>query len=129
MWWNDYINIPFEEKGRGPDGCDCWGLVQLIYKRELNIDLPGYEEIYETTNDHEILAKTIKHERNLHWQMPKKGKEFDVIILKMKGIPFHVGIVTKPGHMIHCSQNIGTAHESYKNMRWKNKVIGFARHE
>ena len=129
MWWNDYIKVPFEEKGRGHDGCDCWGLVQLIYKEQLGIDLPGYEEIYESTNDKEILAKTIRDERNQNWSHPNTGKEFDVIILKMGGVPMHVGIVTKKGHMIHCAKDIGTVHETFKNLRWENKVIGFARYE
>jgi len=129
MWWNDYIKTPFKEKGRGHDGCDCWGLVQLIYKEQLGIDLPGYEDVYETTNDREILAKTIRDERNNNWIAPDTGKEFDVIIINMRGVPMHVGIVTKSGHMIHCAKDVGTCVEKYDSMRWKNKVIGFARYE
>lgn len=129
MWWNKYIRVPFEEKGRGHNGCDCWGLVQLIYKEQLNIDLPGYEEVYKTTNDREILSKTIQNERNNNWTTPFEGEPFDVIILKMGGVPMHVGVVTKPGRMIHCAKDIGTTHEQYDAMRWKNKVIGFARYE
>jgi len=129
MWWNNYIRIPFQEKGRDAAGCDCWGLVKLIYKNELNIELPGYEEIYETTNDHLILSKTIKNERNAHWINPENPKEFDVIIVNMRGVPMHVGIVTKHQHMIHCAKDVGTAHERTDSMRWRNRIIGYARYE
>ncbi len=128
MWWNEYIKTPFKEKGRGHDGCDCWGLVKLIYKEQLGIELPGYEEVYETTNDREILAATIKNERDSRWMHPDKPQPFDVIILNMAGMPMHVGIVTHKGHMIHCAKDVGTAHEKFNQLRWKNKVIGFARH-
>lgn len=35
-----YIGIPFEDKGRSFSSCDCYGLVKLYYKHELNIDIP-----------------------------------------------------------------------------------------
>ncbi len=128
MWWEQYEKIEFKEKGRDHAGCDCWGLVKLIYKEQLGIELPGYEEIYETTNDREILAATIRDESNNKWLNPDTPKEFDVIILKMGGMPMHVGIVTKKNKMIHCGKGFNTVHETFKNIRWKHKVIGFARY-
>lgn len=129
MWQNKYIGIPFEEKGRSAQGLDCWGLVALIYKQERGIILPDYLDVYETTNDREILAKTIREERESKWIDPKEPKEFDVIILNMRGVPMHCGIVIRPGLMIHSSKDINTVIEKYDSMRWKNKVMGFARYE
>lgn len=38
MIWSDrFIGIPFEDHGRARAGCDCWGLVCLIYQEELAI--------------------------------------------------------------------------------------------
>lgn len=127
FWWTKYMEIPFLEKGRSMDGGDCWGLVGLIYKNELGIELPDYLDYYETTNDRDILAQTIKDERNQHWESPDDKKEFDVIILNMRGVPMHVGVITKPNHMIHCAKGIGTVHENYTTARWKHKVMGVAR--
>lgn len=128
MWWNKYVKIPFGEKGRSEDNVDCWGLVQLIYRKELGIELPSYLECYETTNDRDKLATVISSERACKWQEPEEPKEFDVIILRMRGVPMHVGVVTKSGSMIHCARGIGTALERYDSMRWKNNVMGFARY-
>lgn len=127
FWWTKYMEIPFLEKGRSIDGVDCWGLVGLIYQNELGIELPDYLNYYETTNDRDILAQTIRDERNQHWESPDDKKEFDVIILNMRGVPMHVGVITKHNHMIHCAKGIGTVHENYTTARWKHKVMGVAR--
>lgn len=128
MWWNKYINIKFAEKGRDSTGCDCWGLARLIYKNELNIELPDYLDVYNSTNDTEKLAKVIKEEKEHNWQQPDTGKEFDIIILNMKGRPMHIGVVIKPNYMVHCSKGVNTAIERFDSIKWKNRVIGFARY-
>lgn len=126
-WWAKYMGIPFAEKGRSMDSTDCWGLVKIIYENELGITLPSYTEYYETTNDRKILAETIQNESSANWDQPTEPKPFDVIILNMRGLPMHVGVVTKPNYMIHCAKDINTVHENYTTMRWKHKVIGLAR--
>lgn len=130
FWWNQYLHLPFVEKGRDERGVDCWGLVRIIYRQQLGIHLPSYLECYETTNDRDDLAKVIKAESSAKWLNPKRGEErpFDVIILNMRGLPMHVGIVTVPGRMIHCAKDINTTHERYDSMRWSNKVKGFSRY-
>lgn len=40
---NEFIGIPFKDGGRDFDGCDCWGLVMLYYKKQLELDLPDYK--------------------------------------------------------------------------------------
>lgn len=127
MWWNNYIRIPFEEKGRSEKGADCWGLFKLVYEKERGIILPDYLECYDTTADAEKLGEVIQNERKQKWQDVESGIEFDAIILRMRNRPMHVGIVTKPGFMLHCAEGVGVAHENYTNMRWQNRVIGFSR--
>lgn len=121
------MNIPFVEKGRDENGCDCWGLVRLIYKNELGIELPDYLDVYETTNDSELLSQVIKSESDAFWENVDKPEEFDVVVLNMRGVPMHVGIVTKPNHMIHCAKGINTIHEHSGTVRWKHKIVGYGR--
>jgi len=128
-WYHKYCHIPFKEKGRSWEGVDCWGLPYVAYKEEKNILLPDYLNVYESTNDRDILGQTIADERNSKWQSPTIPAPFDIVILKMRGVPMHCGIVIKPGFMIHSAKDINTVIERYDSMRWKNKVIGFARHE
>jgi len=42
-----YLSTPYVKGGRGlTDGCDCWGLVKMIYAREYGIVLPEYYETF-----------------------------------------------------------------------------------
>jgi probable lipoprotein NlpC len=116
MWYDNYIGIPFVEKGRDDSGVDCWGLVRLVYANHLGIFLPSYIEAYESTLDRETLKDIIKTQAEYYWEEPKKPEEFDVIMLRMHGLVTHMGIVTKPGHMIHCMHDINTTHERYDSL-------------
>jgi len=131
MWWNKYIGKAFEIKGRGPDVFDCWGLLQCVYKQDhpQKIILPGYEEFYECTNDRDTISKVIFEQKEARWSEITEPQEFDAILLRMRGVPMHVGIVTQKGYMLHCAHGVGTSHEKYDQMRWRNKVLGFFRYE
>lgn len=129
-WWNSYVGIGFEEKGRAPasQGLDCWGLVHAVYHDQLGIKLPDYLECYETTNDRDILGQVIGAESKEKWENPETPKEFDVIILRLRGVPMHVGLVTKQGYMLHCARGVGVVHERHDSIKWRHNVMGFARH-
>lgn len=131
IWWNKYIGKSFEVKGRGPDTFDCWGFLKYVYAHHhpQKIILPGYEECYEDVEDKEKLSNVIFEQRQARWVEVEKPQPFDAILLRLRGVPMHVGVVTKPGHMIHCAYNIGVAHEKYTSMRWRNKILGFFHYE
>lgn len=129
-WAQEYRKIPFLEKGRDEKGVDCWGLVRLIYKIEKSIELPSYAELYEDTEQADVISRLIEQEKKIHWlEFPKDitPEPFDVIILRMRNRPMHVGIVIDQDDMIHCVDKVGVAVESYRRMKWKDNVLGFAR--
>lgn len=128
MWWNDYIGIDFKEKGRDRSGLDCWGLVCLVYREKLNTILPSYENAYATTNSLDQINTHIVGTRNL-WDAVSAPHEFDVILLKIKQMPVHVGLVTKAGFMLHCERGVGVVHERYDGLKWGNRISGFCRYE
>lgn len=129
MWTNDFIRVPFLDKGRSRTGSDCWGLVGLIYKELLGIELPSLL-FYQDTKD----GKAIKHiieEECSRWEEIALGeeKEYDVAVFRMRGFPSHVGVVYEPGKMIHCERGIGTHLTDYKDGRqWHRRLVGFYRH-
>ena len=43
--FSKYINLPYKNLGRSFDGVDCYGLIWLIYKGELGIELPDFTEL------------------------------------------------------------------------------------
>lgn len=130
MWWNEYVGIPFEERGRSRAGFDCWGLVQAVYAERLGIALPSYLECYETTLDESSISEAVILNSQAHWHdVPlTEIQEFDVLIVRMRGVPMHVAVATRDGHMLHSAAGVGVAHESMHSIKWKNRIIGAVRY-
>jgi len=111
--------------GRGPD-YDCWGLVWAIYKEQLQLDLPSYDLHYFSVKG-ERVAELIDSERK-KWAKVEHPKEFDVVVIKIASRMAHVGLVIKPGWMLHVLEGAQTCIESYESMRWRNRIDGIYRY-
>lgn len=129
MWCNDYISVPFEEHGRSVKGCDCWGLARLIYKEQLNIDLPALLD-YKNTKDGKSISELYEIEHQ-EWEEIPIGQEkpFDVLVFKMLGLPTHIAVVVDKGLMIHCEKGCGTHISEYnREVQWKTRLAGVYRY-
>ena len=97
-WIKNYIGLPYRDKGRDERGYDCWGLVILVHREIFGIKLPSYTDRYKDTKDSESLGLLVKKEREA-WNHIEKGleKKGDVIVLRMRGQPMHIGVVVEKG--------------------------------
>lgn len=126
---DDYIRIPFKDHGRTREGADCWGLACIIFAEERGIELPALTD-YENTKDKAKISEIIKGE-SISWEMigPVREKAFDIAVFRMLGQPMHVGVVVKPGLMIHCERGSGVyLTEYYKENQWDRRLEGFFRY-
>ena len=41
-WSNSFVGIPFVNETSSMSGCDCWGLLRLVYRKVLGVKLPPY---------------------------------------------------------------------------------------
>jgi probable lipoprotein NlpC len=126
---NDYIGLPFAERGRTRDGLDCWGLLALVYRERLGIELPSFAEAYTTTQDGELLSDLIAG--NLGpWRDVARGQERtgDGVLMTLAGQPRHVGIVAMPGRVLHIERDMGSVIEPYTSPRISRRIVGFFRH-
>jgi len=128
MDFSEYIGIPFKSQGRDRRGIDCWGLLRLVYKERLGINLPSYTDEYKHAFDKESVSKTVEaHERE--WVRVQDEKPFDVVLLRIKGLPIHLGIIIEKGIMIHAiNRKIATCKERYDSLMWRNRILGFYRY-
>lgn len=94
FWVGRYIGLPFKEQGRNRQGVDCWGLVRLIYAENFLVSLPSYTHAYPNTNASEILGALVNREAK-KWHAVEQGQEElgDVVVLRMRGCPMHVGLL------------------------------------
>lgn len=128
-WAKKYIGIPYRLHSFGMDGCDCYGLVVLIFKQEFGIDLPRYDSSYSSNSSHDDITKIYNAEVD-KWHRVDKPSIGSVVYLMLAGHPKHVGVMVSDTHFVHNlkspqSSMIG----SINNHKWKNRIIGFYNYE
>lgn len=130
-WVIPYIGLPFKEFGRDMTGCDCWGLVRILYQDRFKIELPSYADRYAGCVDTQGLPKLIDAESSA-WDevIPGQEREGDVIVFRMRGVAMHTGFVVRPGVMLHVYEGIDAVIEDYNRSRhWNGRILGIFRHE
>jgi cell wall-associated NlpC family hydrolase len=126
-----YIGIPYKEHGRDWDGCNCYGLIRLVYMTEFGIELPSLTEAYASVLERRE-ADGLVGRGESPWakrvEIPHSG---DVIRLRRQGEPkgdgTHAGIVVDPIRetMLHIHNNTSAAIESYAGLAWRHRVDEF----
>ncbi|MBF0358854.1 MAG: C40 family peptidase [Magnetococcales bacterium] len=130
MWANAFTGLPFILDGRDRSGLDCWGLVRLVYKDQLNIDLPSFSGAFK-----DLKRETLQKISNMmavesrNWNKVDAPQEYDVVLLRAYGsLASHVGICLGNGLMLHVLEDIDSVIEPINGPRWRNRVAGYYRY-
>lgn len=129
MSWSDrFIGIQYQEFGRDRAGADCWGLACVIYREALGITLPDYLG-YGSVEEHAEIAALIDGATGSPlWQPAAVPAPYDIAVFRRGGIATHVGIVIRPGLMIHMDHADCAKVADYRQGRWGNRFKGCFRH-
>lgn len=129
FWAGHYIGLPFQDHGRDRRGIDCWGLVRLVLAEQFGFALPSLSAEYRHTGDASAIGPLIARE------IPKfdavaEGRERlgDIIVLRLRGAPLHVGLVLGDGQMLHAEDGIDSSITRYHGPRWQDRIFGFYRY-
>ena len=125
---DDFVGVPWRDRGRDRNGCDCWGLARLVYRERLGIDLPSYVDDYASTADRSALDGLIRGEREPWRPVTADAAElFDVVLLRER--PWHIGVVAGAGLMLHMPRGQTSTIEPYRTGRHRLRIDGLYRHE
>lgn len=129
MWASDYIGIPFKPDGRDREGLDCWGIVCLVYREQLGVELPLHPGAYPDGSQEALhnAASVAKVERE-RWKRVDVPQPYDVALLRLQGLPCHVGVVVSKGIMLHAMAGIESCLERYTGPHWKDRIEGYFRY-
>jgi len=98
---NDYVGIPFVPGGRSKSGCDCWGLVCVVY-RDFRIELPDY---FGTSVDDASAFERARIDAigKRQWaQVAYPFRDLDVVLMDRHVTVYRGGkkrVVRAPGHV------------------------------
>lgn len=122
-WVSDWIGTPYLKRGRTREGCDCLGLLMLVHKARLGVDLP---DPYCTIT---AAIRNKEADQNAQFYVPVESpEEGDVILVRYKGFPIHVGYCIDRTWMLHTDPEMGAIIEKWCGIKWQNKVIGVYRY-
>lgn len=128
MNFDAFVGIPYADKGRDA-ALDCWGLVARVFRDLRGIELPSYSENYVTAEDRRAIAALIAGEL-APWAEIGAGQEtsLDCVLMREGGFPRHIGVVTRPGLVLHVMRGGSSLIERYRSGRLQSRVVGFFRH-
>ncbi len=123
MNFEKYIGIPYVEKGRDESGVDCWGLVRLIYKNELDINLPSFTTEYEISDNERLEELFAQYKEG--WESTDTPEVGDVVMFRIFGYEAHIGICVGDNKFLHVREGRDSAIESLDNPKWSKRITGF----
>lgn len=124
----EYMDIPFVNGGRSREsGLDCWGLVCLVYREKLGLDLPPHPEA--DADNGEQVRSLIAQDEAESWREVDRAdrREGDVVVLRVKGLPWHVGVLVDPLRFVHTSRVKGVCVERLESVHWASRIVGYRR--
>jgi cell wall-associated NlpC family hydrolase len=128
-WAAGYVGLPYQMYGRDFDGVDCWGLVNLVWDRELAAPLPIYRGVgwHQQIGAARLSEDAVAYARQFDEVPPGCERLGDGILIAMRGHPIHVGLVVAPGIMLHCLEGADSCIEDYRRPFWAARIVGFYR--
>jgi len=123
-----YAGIPYKHQGRTSDGLDCWGLIKLIYKEMLGIEILDIGEDYP--DDWSWKGKDLFIENyQKQWDRRKVPEVFDVILINNgKGTANHAGVMLDKLRFIHCIR-AGVIVSKITDRIWQGRINGYFRYK
>ena len=124
MWYNDYVGIPFLDKGREKTGADCWGLVRLIYDEQFNVKLPSFADAdYDYADDSRI--EDLFAQNREGWEVTTEPKPGSLVLFRILGREAHVGVYIGDDRFIHSRDKFSSAIENLSSTKWRSRTAGF----
>jgi cell wall-associated NlpC family hydrolase len=109
MRFEKYVGIPFEDRGHSKEAADCYGLVRLVYRQELGIEIP---EFNSSCGDTRRIFMDYLKQISEHWDLVTEDfQPFDVIAMaydpEHPKIVQHFGLYIGNGMMLQTLKGIG----------------------
>jgi cell wall-associated NlpC family hydrolase len=128
QWVAPYVGLPFKVGGRDRSGCDCWGLVWLIYREHAGVTLPSYSET--PADDLLQCIREIKAAITTPtWRRIERGAlaKLDVAVMFTGRLLTHVGLMVDGERLIHVEEATSAVVVPIGSPFVKNRIAGFYR--
>lgn len=128
--YRQFLGIPFVPHGREMVGCDCWGLVRLVYQDWYGIDLPLFAGHRFDVNNPMAAAKLMAEGARLNiWQNVDTPQRGNILLFGAGAAPYHVGVCLNDELMLHTREGTDSTTERYTGLLWGGRRWGIFTHK
>ena len=122
-----YLEIPFVDGGRDFGGCDCWGLVALVFREEFGIKLPDY--FISALDTLSIAGAVYEAVASPRWTRLKAPESPCVVVMRADPNDptrlCHVGAYVGDQGILHILDKSGVQLTQPTNMAWERRIGGY----
>jgi cell wall-associated NlpC family hydrolase len=120
MWTDDWIGIPYRERGRGPEEYDCLGLFLALQRVRHGREL--FDPHCTMTRAARVrLADQFRPD----WRHVERAEEGAAVLFHVKGMALHVGYALDARRMLHASGEAGqSVIEDFTSTAWGTRLEG-----
>lgn len=130
-WYDDYLGLPYLLGGRDRSGLDCYGLVRLVYRERLGIELPSWDDDPHAL-DGNVRGRTkafMAHVGEFRKVRPEHVRSFDIATLVIGECLCHVGVlISAPYTILHIEDDDGVAIDDWSRRPDFRRFGGFYRY-
>lgn len=116
-WWGPFIGLSYTK-------AHCWGLVRRVYADCLGVTLPEHADI--APGQHRAVIAAMQAGA-AGWAEADGSRPFDVALMRRHRLPLHVGVVTRPGWVLHTERETDAVHVPLTHPSVAGRVVGFRR--
>jgi hypothetical protein len=104
-------------------------LIVLVYRELAGIELPSFAEDYTTDDDRHELNALIANQLTPWIEIPAgQERRLDCVLMREGRCVRHIGVVVKPGLVLHVSKAQESTIERYRDSALRRSVVGFYRY-
>lgn len=123
-----YLSIPYKFNGDTFAGCDCYGLISLVLREELGIEIAQFK-MYDSYRDVDEGVFVEHSEDEFTPVAENEIQPFDVLLVYTdRASPTHVGIYIGNGRFLHITRHTRRAIVEKVSI-WRDKLYAVYRHK
>ena len=125
--FEQYLGIPWEAGGQGPNAYDCLGFARMIQSRHFGVDMPAIV-VPDYDDSRALIGLLGSHGERSMWDPVHAPKHGDLALIRT---PTHIGVWldVDGGGVIHCLRGNGVVFS--RDSTWDQRILGrkeFFRH-
>ncbi|MGB0661333.1 MAG: NlpC/P60 family protein [Mangrovicoccus sp.] len=119
MWTDEWIGLPYQSLGRGPESYDCLGLFLAVQRARYGRILPD-----PLCTMSEAARRRIVDASMPLWRRVDHAQEGDAVLFRVRGMVLHVGLALGPQLMLHVEDEAASVIEDFASVTWGQRLEG-----